>query len=57
MPFKRSKQGTQLSIWGADQLATALDLIYRGSKAASGHVSRRIREPVINRMVWQGDQA
>ena len=41
---------------GEDLIATALDLICRGSKVARGHLSRRIREPAIDRMVWQGDQ-
>ena len=38
---------------GADQIGTALALIYRGSKAARGLVSPGMREPDINRTVWQ----
>lgn len=54
MPFMRSKPPRcppfDLS---ESQIGTVLDLIYRGSKEARGLVSPGMREPDINRKVWQ----
>lgn len=54
MPFTCSKPPRYATFaMGTDQIGTVLDLIYRGSKAARGLVSPEMREPDINRTVWQ----
>ena len=54
MPFMHSKPPRHPSFkLSDDQIATVLDLICRGSNQARGHVSLGMREPEINRIVWQ----